>query len=166
MADSALNEAERKFLDGLNARGVRFLVVGMSAALLQGARGATDDIDLWFERLDDPGIQEAARAAGGFWVSGSFGMRPPALGGEQLSQRFDVVTHVHGVDSFDVEAADAVAVELEGVPLKLLPLHRILASKRATGRPKDLAQLHALEEALAVAAELAAESECDPSSRE
>jgi predicted nucleotidyltransferase len=49
MADSALSEGERSFLRVLNARGVRFLLVGMSGALVQGARGATEDIDLWFE---------------------------------------------------------------------------------------------------------------------
>ena len=64
-APPALSDAERRFLEELRSRKVRFLLVGMSAALLQGARGATEDLDLWFERLDDPAIAEAARAAGG-----------------------------------------------------------------------------------------------------
>ena len=89
MPDSALSEGERKFLLALNRRGVRFLVVGMSGALIQGARGATEDIDLWFERTDHPGIGEAAREVGGIWISGMFGMRPPALGGDVLGDRFD-----------------------------------------------------------------------------
>lgn len=29
------------------------LVVGMSAALIQGVRGSTEDIGLWFERASD-----------------------------------------------------------------------------------------------------------------
>jgi hypothetical protein len=33
--------------------------------------------------------------------------------------------------------------------LKVLPIERILVSKRATNRPKDLAAIPALEEALA-----------------
>lgn len=145
----ALTDEERSFLLELEARGVRFLVIGMTAAVLQGARGVTEDIDLWFERLDDPRIGEAARAAGGFYVSGSFGMRPPALGGA-LGERFDVVTHVHGADSFEAERGRAIALELEGVVLPIMPLARVLASKRASGRPKDLAQIPALEEAIAV----------------
>jgi len=44
MADSILTTAERTFLAVLSARGVRFMVVGMSAALIQGARGATEDM--------------------------------------------------------------------------------------------------------------------------
>ena len=54
------------------------MVVGMSSALIQGVRGATEDIDLWFESVADPRIGAAVRAAGGIWVSGSFGMGPPS----------------------------------------------------------------------------------------
>ena len=39
--------------------------------------------------------------------------------------------------------------EVDGVVLRVLPLERIIASKRATGRPKDLAAMPALEAALA-----------------
>ena len=45
----------------------------MSAALLQGARGSTEDIDLWFEDVTDPRIADCVRAAGGIWISGAFG---------------------------------------------------------------------------------------------
>lgn len=154
MDSLALSEAERRFLTALERRGVRYLLVGMSAALLQGARGVTEDLDLWLERLDDPGIAEAAREAGGFWVSGHFGMRPPGLGGDELADRFDVVTHMHGVGSFDEEYGRAEIIEVEGLRVPVLPLERIAASKRATARPKDRAQLPAIETALAVAREL------------
>lgn len=39
---------------------MRHLVVGMSAALLQGARGATEDIDVWFANPSDPEIAAGA----------------------------------------------------------------------------------------------------------
>lgn len=39
---------------------------------------------------------------------------------------------------------------MDGVTLRVLPLERIIASKRATGRPKDLAAMPALQAALAV----------------
>jgi predicted nucleotidyltransferase len=146
----ALEPSERALLEALNALGVRYLVVGMSAALLQGARGVTDDVDLWFERTDDPRIGEAARAAGGFWISGAFGMRPPGLGGLGLEDRFDVVLTANGLDSFAEEYARAKEVVVDGLALRVLPLDRIVVSKRAAGRPKDQAQLPALEAALAV----------------
>jgi hypothetical protein len=151
VADSALTEAESALLQELTARGVRFLIVGASAAVLQGANTATQDIDLWFEDTTDPRIQAAVDAVGGIWVSGSFGAMPPTIGGERLGERFDVVVHVHGLDAFDVEFARAHSMEIAGTPIRILPLERIIASKRATNRPRDRAQLPALEEALAAA---------------
>ena len=65
MVDSALAEPELRFLAELRARGVEFAIVGVSAALLQGATIATQDIDLWFERIDDPRIGQAAATVGG-----------------------------------------------------------------------------------------------------
>ena len=64
-----MNPGGAWFLVALNESGVRYLLVGMSAALLQGARGATEDVELWFESIADERIGAAARAAGGFWVT-------------------------------------------------------------------------------------------------
>jgi hypothetical protein len=150
MADSTLTTAERTFLAELQRRGVRFMVVGMSGALIQGVRGATEDIDLWFENLSDPRIGEAVRAAGGVWISGSFGTGPPRIGGEALSERFDVVVHMSGLRDFAAEFEAVTFEVIDGVSIPLLPLSRILESKRAAGRQKDQALLHALEDALAL----------------
>jgi hypothetical protein len=140
-----LSEGELAFLGALTALDVRFLLVGMSAALLQGARGATEDLDLWFQDLDDPRIGEAAREAGGFWVTRS---QPPMLGG--MSERFDVVVAMSGLPDFAREYAGSTELTLEGVTLRVLPLERILASKRAANRVKDQSALAALELALQV----------------
>ena len=152
MAESVLTDAERQFLEELRRRGVTFLVVGLTAATLQGANTTTVDIDLWFESITDPRIGEAARAAGGIWVSGTFGMQPPTLGGA-LGDRFDVVLHLSGLDTFAKEYSRARTISVEGIELHVLPLDRILVSKRAAGRPKDLAVIPALEEALAAVAD-------------
>jgi hypothetical protein len=40
-------------------------------------------------------------------------------------------------------------IVVDGIPLRVLSLSRIVASKRAAGRKKDLAVIPALEEALA-----------------
>jgi hypothetical protein len=148
MPDSTLTTAERVFLAELDRLGVRFMVVGMSGALIQGARGATEDIDLWFEDVTDLRIAEAARASGGIWISGSFGMGPPRVGGEALSERFAVVTHMSGLGDFASEYEWVRRETIDGVPIPVLSLRRILESKRAANRPKDAAILHALEDAL------------------
>jgi predicted nucleotidyltransferase len=145
-----LSDAERRFLVALNELGVRYMIVGMSAALLQGARGATEDIDLWFENLGDPRIGEAARRAGGFWVTRS---QPPLLGGP-IGDRFDVVTTLSGLPDFAAELVDAREEDLGGVRVRVLPLERILHSKRAAGRAKDEPGVRQIELALAILREL------------
>jgi hypothetical protein len=125
---------------------VPFILVGMGAALIEGAPVATQDIDLWFPDASDPRIPLAAADAGGFWVSG-FGMHPLSFGGTDL-ERVDVVLTVHGLDSFEAEYARALEVAVDDLRVRILPLERILASKLTTKRPKDLAQIPALEATL------------------
>ena len=112
---------------------------------MQGARGATEDIDLWFESLSDPRIGDAVRAAG---VSGSFGATAPRIGGDELGTRFDVVTHMDGMGPFAEEYAGVRFEIVDDVKLPLLPLRRILHGKKVAGRPKDLLAAHAIEDAL------------------
>lgn len=146
---SAFTPGERAVLVALQRHGVRYMIVGLGAAVLQGANTATRDIDLWFEDIADTRIGEAIREAGAIWVSGSFGQRPPQIGGDSVGDRLDVVTHMHGLGSYADELANSVDVEIDGLRLPVLGLERVIASKRASGRPKDLASLPALEEALA-----------------
>lgn len=153
MPDSILSSGEQALIRGLMDRGVRFMVVGMSAALLQGARGATEDIDLWFENTQDPAIADAVRAAGGIWISGSFGMGPPRIGGDALSERFDVVTTMTGLGRFADELKHVRYELVDGIRLPVLSLRRIVVSKRATDREKDRAVLPTLLDALAVLGE-------------
>ncbi len=146
MDDFALTPAERALFGALRTRGVKFLIIGMGAAVLEGAPVATQDIDLWFESLATDQITRAAQDAGGFWISG-FGMQPPAFGGDGLS-RIDVVLTAHGLGTFADEYARGIEREIEGVVVRILPLDRVIASKRATARPKDTAGLPALEATL------------------
>ena len=147
MFDLVLTAAERALFEALDALGVRYLIVGMGAALIEGAPGTTQDLDLWFGRIDDEQLREAARKAGGFYTSG-FGLQPPALGGEGLD-RVDVVPTASGLESFETEFLGAHEYELDGVRVKVLPLERVIVSKRATKRAKDTAQIPMLEAALA-----------------
>jgi hypothetical protein len=54
-----------------------------------------------------------------------------------------------GLDRFEAEYQRAMMVMIDGVTVRVLPLDRILTSKRAADRPKDRAVIPALEEALA-----------------
>ena len=147
MFDLVFTPAERALLLALDALGVPYLVVGMSAALIEGAPGTTQDLELWFGDLDAEKMREAARRAGGVYTSG-FGVQPPAVGGEGLD-RIDLVLSASGLDHFAVEHSRAREYEFDGLLIKVLPLERVVVSKRSANRLKDLAQIPMLEAALA-----------------
>lgn len=107
MEDFALSPAERALLVALNRHGVRFLVIGLGAAVLQGAPLSTKGVDLWLERPGDDRVRQAAAEAGGFWVA-PFGLQPPAFGGDGL-ERMDVVLTAHGLDSFHRPVLTSIA---------------------------------------------------------
>ncbi|MCP5516558.1 MAG: hypothetical protein H7A45_04770 [Verrucomicrobiales bacterium] len=71
MAAPSLNQSELRLLRALSRRKVRFMVVGLSAAAMQGAPVVTQDVDLWFEDLNDTHIREALREVGAAYVKGS-----------------------------------------------------------------------------------------------
>ncbi len=76
-------------------------------------------------------------------------MPPPRLGGA-IGDRFDVVGTLSGVTDFEAEFAGAVEEDLDGVKVRVLPLERILHSKRAAARAKDEPGIHQIELVLAV----------------
>jgi hypothetical protein len=147
VSDFVLTSAERALFEALNALEAPYLIVGMGAALIEGAHGTTQDLDLWFGRIDETRLREAARRAGGLYTSG-FGLQPPSLGGEGLD-RVDLVLSASGLQSFAQEYSQARDYDLDGVRVRVLPLERVIASKKAAKRPKDLAQIPLLEAALA-----------------
>ena len=89
----------------LHDEGVEFLIVGLAAAALQGAPAVTQDVDLWFKDLADPGIAAALRRVGGVYVAPT-GSTPPMFAGRAVSL-FDIVTTMHGLGPFDREAKKA-----------------------------------------------------------
>lgn len=141
-------DREARFLATLVEEGVQFLVVGLAAAALQGAPAVTQDIDLWFRDLGDPRLLKALHRLGATYIPPGED-HPPLLAGGGAGL-FDVVTHMHGLRSFALEARRALRVPLGNVEVPVLPLERIIASKRATNRPKDRAILPVLEDALRV----------------
>jgi hypothetical protein len=144
----AFTRAEHAFFKGLEDLGVPYLIVGLSAALLEGAPVVTQDIDVWFgAHAPWDKVADAAKRAGGFHSAGVL-LQRPTLGGPGLD-RIDVVLSPQGLGSFADEYASSVHYELQGLHVKALRLERILLSKRAAGRLKDLASVPAVEDALA-----------------
>ena len=149
MESLAFTTAERALLTAFDELGVRYMVVGLSAAVLQGADTVTADVDLWFEDRADGRIGEAVKRAGGVWNPGNFGMMPPTIGGNVIGDRLHVVLTLSGLEDFATERAGARIMRVDDVDVPVLPLRRVLHSKRAAGRAEDLAVLPALEAAIA-----------------
>jgi hypothetical protein len=146
-APSPLTDREFRFLRELESSGVPVLLVGLAAAALQGAPVVTEDVDLWFGNLSDPRLHEALRRVGGAYVPPSE-LNPPMFASAGL-ELFNIVLRMDGLESFDEDLQQAVNVDVGGCVLKLLPLARILASKRAANRPKDRLVIPVLEDTLA-----------------
>ena len=137
---------EREFLKILLDEGVEFMVVGLAAAALQGVPAVTQDIDLWFAHRGDEKMIAALQKAGVSYIPPTE-HNPPLLAGADL---FDVVVHMHGLGSFEEEFEHVKIVKIGRMKLPVLSLQRIIASKEATRRPKDLAILPVLRDALRV----------------
>ncbi len=137
---------EIAFLRELKRQKVEFMLVGAAAAALQGAPVVTQDVDLWFEDLKDPGIPSALRKSGGIMVP-SFGQNPPTFAGDAV-KLFDIVLTMHGLMSFSEEKKNSFEVSLGSVKVRVLDLARIIKSKETVRRPKDLLVLPVLRDTL------------------
>jgi hypothetical protein len=145
-APAPFTDKEEAFLAALLDEGVAFLVVGAAAAALQGAPAVTQDIDLWFGDLSDQRLARALRRVGASYIPPGMNNPPLFVGGG--SDLFDIVIHMHGLQSFQQEASRAVRINVGNIEVPVLPLERIIESKRAANRPKDRALLPILEDAL------------------
>jgi len=134
------------FLRELKRQKVEFMLVGAAAAALQGAPVVTQDIDLWFEDMKDPGILTALRKSGGIMVP-SFGQNPPTFAGDAV-KLFDIVLTMHGLKSYEEEKKNSFEVALGTLRVNVLDLDRIIKSKETVGRPKDLLVLPVLRDTL------------------
>ena len=143
------SESELGLLSSLLKHNVRFMVVGLSAATLQGAPVVTQDVDLWFEKLGDNTISSALREVGAAYVPPSIN-NPPMLAGAG-AELFDIVIRMDGLGTFAEEVKNCVEISIGRQKLKVLALDRILASKLAANRPKDKLTIPVLQDALAVA---------------
>lgn len=138
-------DQEVAFLRELVRRKAPFMVVGLSAAALQGAPVVTQDIDLWFKDLSHPGVKAALKKVDGVYVPQIY-QNPPMFAGRAMNL-FDIVMTMSGLEDFDEEYRNAVKIPLGRIKIAVLPLDRIIVSKTAAGRDKDRLTLRVLKNA-------------------
>jgi hypothetical protein len=141
-----LSSSELAFLAALERHQVRYLMVGLAAAALQGAVVVTQDVDLWFENLADPNLRAALSEVGATYVP-PFELNPPMFIGGGLDL-FDVVIRMDGLNPFSEEHKNRLEIKMGENIVPALPLERILASKKAINRPKDRLVIPVIEDAL------------------
>lgn len=137
---------ELEFLKQLIKNKVNFMIVGLSAAALQGAPVVTQDIDLWFKDINDKGMKKALKSVDGIFVP-SLGLNPPGFAGESIAL-FDLVASMSGLKDFKEEEKNIIKITLGDFKVPVLKLERIIVCKKAANRKKDKLVLDVLKDAL------------------
>jgi hypothetical protein len=144
-----VNRDYAEMLSALSDAGAEFLVVGAHALAAHSEPRATGDLDVWI----NPTPQNAARVISALRI---FGAPLLDLSEQDLVEpgtvfqigvvpsRIDILTGISGV-AFDDAWKHRLTLEIEGVTVPVLGRAEFIANKRATGRPKDLADIDGLE---------------------
>ncbi|HZF50917.1 MAG TPA: hypothetical protein VE093_19795 [Polyangiaceae bacterium] len=139
---------------------VELIVVGMTAAVLQGAPVHTFDLDIIYA-LNDENIQRLLAAL--TELSAEFRgdiagrrIKPNAshlmsTGHKLLTTKFgqlDVLATIEKDTRYEDLIGDTVRLDLDGVVIQVLGLERLIRAKENAGRPKDHAALPVLRATL------------------
>jgi hypothetical protein len=139
-------------MEALSSNGVRFLVVGAHALAAHGVPRVTADLDVW--------VESSPENAGRVWRGlAAFGAPLDVLGltesdfttPDRVVQlglppfRVDLMTSISGV-GFEEAWDGRLSGTLFDVPVCFLGREAFIRNKRASGRPKDLADIRALGE--------------------
>ncbi len=128
---------------------VDFLLVGAYALAAHGHPRATGDIDLW--------VKCSAENAQRIWnalIRFGAPMDQVTLQDFQteglvfqmgtIPRRIDLIMSLDGLE-FDAARSNRIDIELEGMTIPVIGRADLLANKKITGRPKDLADIAWLE---------------------
>jgi hypothetical protein len=126
-----------RLLEALKEEKIRFVIIGMSAAIAQGVIANTLDVDVWIDlpprsymRVQNLAAKTGATIAANTVVYLSDGTP------------VNFVYEVTGISNFSSEQRHIRKATIHGFKVPVLDLTRILKSKEAIGRDKD--KLHIL----------------------
>jgi hypothetical protein len=124
------------------------ILVGNAAAALQGAPVTTLDFDFMF-RNTALNLKKLKKVAAILEMSFSQPYYPASdlyrLLQKQSGLQLDFMSQLHGVKSFESLRSRATEVYFGVAAIRVADLKDIIRSKRALGRPKDLAVIEILE---------------------
>jgi hypothetical protein len=124
----------------------------MTAAVYQGVMLNTLDTDIWVDLPTRQYIRlwNIIRSQGASALSQTLYV---LADGKVVNFLFAVT----GLKSFAAEYRNALTVKMEGIPVKVLPLLRVLKSKKTVLRDKDIAHIPHIEKVLKAQTKLKAE---------
>lgn len=130
-------------MGALGAEKIRFQLIGMSAAILQGVPVTTIDVDFW---IDLP-AREYMRAINAARSCGAKMLRNTVV---ELTDGtlVNFIFEITGLKTFAAEFRKAKQMSFQGLKVPVMPLESIRKSKAATMRPKDEAHIHYIDETL------------------
>ena len=145
----ALTQDFKEFIQLLNEKSVKYLLVGGYAVGFYGHPRYTKDLDLWVEcsevnakKLEETFIEFGFGSLG---LSSSDFLNPDCV--IQLGYppaRIDLILSVSGI-LFEDCFPKRECVQLDGVMVNLINIEDLKANKKATGRFQDLADLENLD---------------------
>jgi hypothetical protein len=120
-------------LEALEAEEIRYMLIGMSAAIVQGVMETTLDVDLWIDlpSRQSMRVQNIARATGCTPARSTVVYTPDGT-------PINFIFEVGGLGSFGAEFKHARKMAFRGKKIPVLKLERILKSKETGRRDKDL----------------------------
>jgi predicted nucleotidyltransferase len=135
----------------LDRHGLEAVLIGNAAAALQGAPVTTIDLDFLFRKT--PANLKKLKAIAKDLDATLLKPYYPASGLFRISRdtdalQLDFMSVIDGVRSFEGLRKRAKSVRFGGVEIQIAALADIIRSKRAAGRPQDVAVLGLLEKTL------------------
>ncbi|MEM7373699.1 MAG: nucleotidyltransferase [Bacteroidota bacterium] len=144
-----LNQDFREFIELLNAKGVKYLVIGGYAVAFHGHPRYTKDIDFWIW-LNEQNAERMIEVLNDFGFASLGILKDDFLDKDMVIQlgyppnRIDLLTDLDAVD-FETCYSTREEVELDGLMVSFLDLENLILTKRAAGRLQDLADIEKLE---------------------
>ncbi len=142
----------------LSRHGVQFIVVGMTAGVLQGAPAVTFDLDILYSReaeniarllLALEELEAVFRGDDRRLVPNESHLQ--SRGHKLLMTKYGIVDALGALDDLEYDdlTSDTVVLEIEDLEVRVLGLERLIEVKEKAGRAKDVAVLPLLHATLA-----------------
>jgi len=144
-----MNRDFAEMLAALSEAGADFMVIGAHAVAVYARPRATGDLDIWIR----PTPENAARVWSALqaFTAPLHALTPDDLSADEVvfqiglsPNRIDILTTVSGVE-FEAAWHRRSTVELWGLRVPVIGKFDLIESKRAAGRPRDLADVEELE---------------------